>query len=160
MSPSRTLTRHRPIHCLQCAEERGVSIPKRCPHGDTRLEFKVYCEPEDTEPDFELEDGSPDEALHAVIKARLANCEQWAWCYVKVEARLIDPVSGTVFSGFDGLGGCSYADEADFCQPDGYFSDMKARALEDLKSAMASTAAVGKHAEKLLKHKLLKGAKR
>lgn len=34
------------------------------------------------------------------------------------------------------LGGCSYEDEEDFCQPDGYFPGMKEDAIADLKNKL------------------------
>ena len=52
--------------------------------------------------------------------------EVWAWAMVTVT------VSWGPFSASDHLGCCSYADEDDFCQPNGYFDDMIEEALEEL----------------------------
>lgn len=51
----------------------------------------------------------------------------WAWCCIKVTA------SWHGIKGVDYLGGCSYKDEMEFKQEGGYYEDMKAQALEDLK---------------------------
>ena len=60
-----------------------------------------------------------------------------------------------MFSGFDSLGACSYANEAEFRADDGYFPDMKQAAVADLKARMQTEVAIGKRAECLLKLKLL-----
>ena len=52
---------------------------------------------------------------------------EWAWCCAKVTARY-----GS-FEGTDYLGGCSYKSAADFMTPGGYYADMVAAALDDLK---------------------------
>lgn len=62
------------------------------------------------------------------IICRLENGDIWAWATVKVTA------SWNGIEGVDYLGGCSYEDEADFKRAGGYYDDMKAQALEDLKS--------------------------
>jgi len=70
-------------------------------------------------------DDEADEAYENEIIARLDSGDLWAWCFVKVTAEWRG------FKGWDGLGGCSYADEADF-KRGGYYEDMKARAFDDL----------------------------
>jgi len=50
----------------------------------------------------------------------------WAWVMVTVT------VSWGPFSASDHLGCCSYADEEDFRQPEGYFDDMVDEALAEL----------------------------
>ena len=62
------------------------------------------------------------------IMRRLDNGDVWAWASVEVKA------TWKGFEGSDYLGGCSYEDEADFCQPGGYYDDMKGRALEELQA--------------------------
>src|SRR5690606_25924516 len=55
------------------------------------------------------------------VLERLEAGDLWAWCTVRVVARLGD------LEGSDFLGCCSYKDEADF-MASGYFEDMKAMA--------------------------------
>ena len=61
---------------------------------------------------------------------QLASGNQWAWCTVRVVATLGE------FEGSDSLGCCSYASEADFKAPGGYFDDMKVEALDDLRRSI------------------------
>jgi hypothetical protein len=74
-------------------------------------------------------DPAYDAEVEDSIIARCNAGDVWAWACVKVTARYdgIDCVEGV-----DYLGCCSYASEADFMQPGGYFDDMKAVALADL----------------------------
>jgi hypothetical protein len=44
------------------------------------------------------------------------------------------------YEGYDYLGGCSYGSEEQFKHPDGYYPDMKARALENLNEIVAAHA--------------------
>ena len=68
--------------------------------------------------------------LDAEMVAEICEASQWnewAWCCAKVTARY-----GS-FEGTDYLGGCSYKSAADFMTPGGYYADMVAAALDDLK---------------------------
>ena len=65
------------------------------------------------------------------ILRRLRQGDVWAWCSVKVTAHWHG------FDGSDHLGCCSYEDKKDFCQPGGYFDDMKERALDELNAQLA-----------------------
>lgn len=101
---------------------------------EAEVEFSLEIEDEDLEMDFESGEPEKDEALKKELNDRLRRGDQWAWCSVKVTARWKD------WKGVDYLGGCSYEDEADFKKDDGYYGDMKARALEDLNKSIASVA--------------------
>ena len=80
-----------------------------------------------------------DKRVEGEIIRRLENGDVWAWAHVIVIAHYdgIDDVHGC-----DHLGCCSYRDEADFCQPGGYYDDMKAVAVDDLRAKMEAIAAV------------------
>ncbi len=103
--------------------------------GEVAYELTVY--PEDTpvrgyacatdEPEL-------DRAEEDVILKRLDRGDTWAWCLVQVTAYWRG------FQGTAGLGCCSYADEKDFKAPDGYYEDMKAEALDDLRANVADVA--------------------
>ena len=65
------------------------------------------------------------EVEHGIL-SRLQQDEVWAWAAVTVVV---------AWNGLEGtacLGCCSYADEADFRQPDGYFDDLVNEALDQL----------------------------
>lgn len=76
-------------------------------------------------------DDQADKEAEDDIFARLARGDQWAWCCVVVKA------TWKSYVGHATLGACSYANEADFCQPGGYFDDMKAEALDQLNKELA-----------------------
>jgi hypothetical protein len=75
-------------------------------------------------------DDETDRETEDAIFARLENGDVWAWAVVTVRATLT--IDDETFTGRAVLGGCSYADEADFCQPGGYYDDLQAEALDDL----------------------------
>lgn len=75
----------------------------------------------------------------------------WAWCIVKVKAKWKG------FEGFDTLGCCSYKSKEDFMQ-DGYYTDMKVQALEDLNRQIAETVAKISEQAKELRPLILKTA--
>lgn len=79
-------------------------------------------------------DDDEDKRVEDEIIARLDDGDVWAWADVEVRAEW------NGFEGSDYLGGCSYVDEADFCQPGGYFDDMKERAYEELCAAIGKAA--------------------
>lgn len=72
-------------------------------------------------------DDAYDKRVEDEIISRIESGDVWAWALVKCTA------SWNGLEGIDYLGGCSYADETDFKQAGGYYDDMKAQALEDLK---------------------------
>lgn len=71
-----------------------------------------------------------DKCVEDEIIKRLEEGDVWAWAQVTVTA------SWHGFEGKDYLGGCSYANEKDFMQKDGYYNDMKTVALDDLKDLL------------------------
>lgn len=88
--------------------------------------------------------GDPDldKRVEDGIIERLDGGDIWAWCYVRVTARLTLP-DGSWFEGTDGLGGCSYHDQSDFMESGGYYDDMKTRALEDLQEKIETAVKRG-----------------
>jgi hypothetical protein len=75
-------------------------------------------------------DDAYDKKVEDEIIARLENGDVWAWATIKVTAE---------WNGLEGvnyLGACCYKDEKDFKQPGGYYDDMKAEALADLKQTI------------------------
>jgi hypothetical protein len=101
---------------------------------ESDVEFELRCEPEDIPVRGNAMASGDDEAdreLEDEILARLDRGDDWAWCTVIVRARWIAP-DGEVFYGEDVLGCCSYADEAEFKAPGGYFDDMRRTALAEL----------------------------
>jgi hypothetical protein len=73
-------------------------------------------------------DVAEDKAAEDAILERLERNDIWAWCTVRVVAR----VEGLEIVGDTYLGCCSYADEADF-KTGGYYEQMCAEAREDLR---------------------------
>lgn len=92
--------------------------------------YEVYCLPEDLQLEGNVMQ-SGDEALdaqaEAEVKAQLAAGNPWAWCVIRVVARIPD----VPLEGVDHLGGCSYASQDDFVA-DAYFEGMKQEAKKDL----------------------------
>jgi hypothetical protein len=93
------------------------------------VKFEVEALPEDAavrgnamaSGDEKIDQEAEDEILE-----RLDRGDIWAWCTVRVVAK---------WNGFEGdafLGCCSYKDVNDFCQPGGYYEDMREEALEQL----------------------------
>lgn len=91
-----------------------VEFELECMEED--IPFKGNCSAIDDETDAEQEQW---------IRDQLDRGNEWAWCYVRVVAKL------STFCGFAGLGGCSYRSRKDF-ESDAY-EDLKQEALEDLK---------------------------
>lgn len=78
-------------------------------------------------------DNEEDTRVENEILERLRNGDTWAWASTKCTATVdgLDEVEGV-----DYLGGCSYRDTKDFIQPGGYWDDMKAAALADLRGQL------------------------
>lgn len=77
-------------------------------------------------------DEAEDRACENEIERRLDRGDVWAWACVTVVAE---------WGGFRGtasIGGCSYADEADF-KSDAYYLDLRDEALDDLNATIADT---------------------
>lgn len=94
--------------------------------------FYLECEPEDIPVRgncMASGDDAFDKECEDKILAELDDGNEWAWCCVKVTARLnqCPSLEGNAF-----LGGCSYESEEDFIKHSGYYEDMKRQALADL----------------------------
>ena len=92
--------------------------------------IRVYCSPEHIPVRGNAMMGGDAEDNRRVEDAIIADLEsgnEWAWC-CSVEVR----ASYAGIDGADYLGGCSYASEADFRRPGGYFDDMREAALDEL----------------------------
>lgn len=70
---------------------------------------------------FASGDDARDRADETELITRLENGDTWAWAYVTVTGHCKDRLG--FFEAADALGGCSYADEADF-RAGPYFTDM------------------------------------
>ncbi len=70
-----------------------------------------------------------DREVEREILADLADGNDWAWCTVKVTAR-VDGIEGTSY-----LGCCSYASEKDF-RNGGYYPEMKEEAVRELRDKL------------------------
>lgn len=98
------------------------------------VEFVVECEGEHIpyKGNCSAIDEESDRKAETWIRNQLRRGNQWAWCSVKVTARWKG------YEGHDYLGGCSYKSKDDFCQPGGYYDDMKDEALAELNKQLAS----------------------
>ena len=93
------------------------------------VEYEVECLPESMQIEGNAMvsgDDEEDRKCEQWIHDQLESGNDWAWCCIKVTARL------GPFEGFDCLGGCSYLSEADFMTEDGYYPGMRDVALADL----------------------------
>src|SRR5512147_2555632 len=107
--------------------------------------YTLELEPEQDAPEghFSYDTEEENRAAVAAIRAGIASGNEWAWCWIRVVATW-NGIEGT-----DSLGGCSFADRADF-EASGYWSDMKHEALKHLESEIerhAEQAAEAKRAE-------------
>lgn len=103
--------------------ENEVKFIIECRHEHIPIEGN--CSAIDPETDATAEQWITDQLLAG---------NQWAWCHIVVRARWKD------FEGVDSLGCCSYESEKDFCQPGGYYDDMKSEALADLNANIERAA--------------------
>lgn len=124
------------------AEARKSRIAQRKLAGkkvripESEVTYTIEAEDEESSPDVLLEssdDADADAQMVQEIKDRLDRGDTWAWCTVKVTAKW------KKWEGDDYLGQCSYDSEADF-KKDGYYEDMKAEALADLRSKVQAHA--------------------
>jgi hypothetical protein len=95
------------------------------------ISYEILMEPEQdpVRGNASAIDPETDRANEDWILERQARDDCWAWCTITVKAQAI--VNGTLYTGTDHLGQCSYADEEDFKQS-GYYEDMKYGALQNL----------------------------
>ena len=103
---------------------------------EDEVEFAIDCVPEDIpiQGNASAVDEETDAQVEKEIRDQIAHGNEWAWCVVRLTARWAG------YEGYDYLGGCSYGSEEQFKNPDGYYPDMKARALEDLNEIVAAHA--------------------
>jgi len=110
--------------------------PPRLPPTPRQVQFYMWVEEEDRDPDWDEPNDPDDLRAHRQmmrdIRRRLARGDNWAFGVVFVMAVYRDPNDGRVYYGDDVLGGCSYKDAEDFMQPGDYFDDMKHQAYEEL----------------------------
>jgi hypothetical protein len=85
--------------------------------------FTLEIEPED---DVQPEDQLDDAESVRLVRDQMRDGNEWAWFRAKVTCEVLG------FEGTDFLGACSYASEADFRAPGGYFDDMKYTALREI----------------------------
>lgn len=76
-------------------------------------------------------DDSYDKEIEDEIISRVNDGDVWAWAFVIVRA------SWHNYSGQDSLGGCSYKNEEDFVNSDGYYEQMVTTAINDLNNNLA-----------------------
>jgi hypothetical protein len=99
--------------------------------NDDLIEYRLEILPEDMPVRgnaMSSGDAAFDKKVEDDILESLDSGNEWAWCTVKVTARL----KGTEVAGWDFLGGCSYESEAEFKTPGGYYDDMMSEAKADL----------------------------
>lgn len=94
-------------------------------------------------------DDKVDKECEDEILERLGRGDEWAWALVKVTAAVT--LGDYVFSGKAYLGGCSYANEAEF-KTDAYYLQMCKEAREDLVVKLRETVAVSIVAQAVLGH--------
>lgn len=109
--------------------------------------------------DLEEEDHPPEEDFEEqsqidYVRGEIAKGNLFAFFCAKVTARA---------GGCEGVhyfGSCSYKDAADFCQEGGYWPQLKADALAELKGELESAVAAGKKASEVLCHWPLTSSKK
>ena len=91
--------------------------------------FEVFCIEEHAQIEgnaLALRDDAEDAKEETRIRESLESGNPWAWCTVEVRGMWKS------LSASDFLGCCSYASEENFCEPGGYFDDMKNEVLNEL----------------------------
>lgn len=86
-------------------------------------------------------DAEEDKRAEEEVRERLDNGDVWAWALVTVSATITLP-DGTKIRGWDSLGACNYANEADFKRC-GYYGSMEMLALDDLKQKIEAKIKTG-----------------
>lgn len=83
---------------------------------------------------FASDEPEEDAKMVADIARRASNGDTWAWCVARVRVTYQGIVA------VDYLGGCSYADAAEFRAGD-YFDDMVSTCIDQVNATLASIAA-------------------
>jgi hypothetical protein len=99
--------------------EIDALIAKLLPLATFSLEIEFE---DDVRPEDQLDDA---ESVQ-LVRDQLRDGNEWAWFRAKVTCDVLG------FEGTDYLGACSYASEADFRAPGGYFDDMKYTAIREI----------------------------
>ncbi len=97
---------------------------------EDEVEFTLTLEEEDVK----VDDSFEDQEIAKEIKERLYGGDEWAWCYVKIEAHWHG------FKGVCGVGCCSYENEEAFKDDFETYNSMKEDALEDLNTGVQTVA--------------------
>ncbi len=113
------------------------------------IEFTLRCEPEQMpyKGNCSAVDEDSDRETEQWIADQLASGNEWAWCWVLVEAKI--ELDGEEFVGSASLGGCSYESEAGF-REDQYYQDLKIEARDALISTLRGSGKRGRTAARAL----------
>lgn len=111
----KTITTTKKQICFSLPTMEDVNFSIECLEEDIQVKGNACASGNDAE-DKEIEDS---------IIEQLNNGNAWAWCTIKVTAKYKNE------EGSDYLGCCSYQDEKDF-KNDGYYTDMKQMAFDEL----------------------------
>lgn len=98
------------------------------------LEIQVTAEPEDESPVgyFASDDKAADAALVQSILDREEHGDDWAWFTAHVRVTYRGVLSADAY-----LGACSYANEAEFREPGGYFDDLVSECIDEINAKLA-----------------------
>lgn len=113
---------------LYVAAARGVRSL-----GRDDVEVLLYAEPMDVPFDRDSGDPVADAEDAAIVRARLARGDVWAWCVAVVKVRWGE------YEGVAAIGGCTYHNAEDFKRC-GYYHDLVDDALADLNAQRAEDA--------------------
>jgi hypothetical protein len=111
------------------------------------ISYALIIHPEDTDPEGNASaiDDDTDAEILAEILDRLSRGDLWAWCTVECRAEW------NGFKASDFLGACNYRDANEFREEGGYWQDMKAQALDLLRSNVAHYRQRLKHLPEVLR---------
>jgi len=113
--------------------------------------YTLHAVPDDVPVLHGHDSGDPEQNRRdkAEILARLDAGDVWAWADVEVRATVA--VDGHTVTGSDYLGGCCYADAADFMQEGGYYRGLRIGALKALVANLEQAARRGQAAAEALR---------
>lgn len=106
-----------------------METPKIRPLSPAEVTFTVKVEPELYEP----EDSGMDEEAAKIIRKRVDEGDEMAWCTIVLRAEWGGMVGEAT------LGGCSYEDREEF-EHDEYYLSMRQDALDELNEEVAAMA--------------------
>lgn len=102
---------------------------------DCTVQLIMFPEDLPLEGNLSCLDDERDAANIAHVRDQLDSGNDWAWCAVTVRLTYRGLIAE------DHLGGCSYASEADFTAPGGYYDDMIHECLISLNKQLAEICA-------------------